>query len=864
MSEKEINNTNTTETTKKVFLSKAKIESIKIIFGLCAILFSLYVALALVSYFFTGGADQSLIEHLDLSTSDEIKVQIQNWTGYRGAKLSEFLIAKSFGVSCFIMDFFVARWGLKLMGFSKMNTFKLLCSCLFFTVWTSFLLSFMGLENSVFNLGGHCGKSEVNWVEAQIGMPGAFLLLTLTLMLYFLINGVSVMQMKDSVISFFHKLFRRKNIIPESPIDYNVNEKLSNADEIEQQAKTENINTSDENVFSTVISPIIENNTTENVTDISDSQSTNSKDFENDTVVSDKMNNFDDDNTDSPEESAKDEIAFTINNNNKQDDLVIATPVEDEEPTNVEEPAVDESTDTYQEIMEKYGPYDPTEELRDFEMPSIDLLTDYPVSSNTDESEQIENKDKIIQVLKNFNIDITSIVATIGPTITLYEVVPAPGIRISKIQSLAPDIALSLAAKGIRIIAPIPGKGTVGIEVPNKKPQIVSMRSVIASKAFQESKAELPVAFGRTITNDVFMVDLAKTPHLLVAGATGMGKSVGLNVLLTSLLYKKHPATMKLVMVDPKQVEFSIYERIEKHYLAKLPGEANAIITDTTKVVQTLTSLTTEMENRYSLLADVHLRNIKEYNERFIARRINPTKELPNGLTHHYLPYIVVIIDEYGDLLMTAGKEIETPIARIAQKARAVGIHMVIATQRPSVKIVTGTIKANFPARLAFRVASRIDSQTILDAPGAQELVGKGDMLYSTGGAENTRVQCAFVDTPEVEKINNFIGDQHGYPEAYRLPEYIDENNELVGAAEFDTKTLDPRLQEAAELVVNCQNGSTSNIQRTLEVGFNRAGRIMDQLQAIGVVGPVCGSKPREVLVQSLEDVAIIFTNLKK
>lgn len=865
MSEKD---TNTSDTTKKPLISKAKIESCKIVFGLCLILFSLYVGLALVSYFFTGGADQSLIEHLDLTTSDEIKIQIQNWTGYRGAKLSETLIAKTFGVPCFVMDYFVARWGLKLMGFFPLNCIKAFWSSLLFTLWASFTLSFLGLENSFFNFGGQIGKSEVNWIEAQIGMPGAFLLIVFTFILYFYIfKGMSVAQMKDKIIVVYNKIFQKKTE-GEIAIEDNVEGKeelIENTAETTANKDKENVAIAfavadTENKPETVVEV---DNVEEKETKVTEEVETNTDSEKVVEGVNLNESVIDSETIDTPEQKVPEtpEVLFTINNTVGEPENIDSNAENCEE---VPESIQEEATDVYQEIMDKYGPYDPTEDLPNFEMPSLDLLKDYPITNVTDEDEQNENKNKIIQVLKNFNIEITSIEATIGPTITLYEVVPAPGIRISKIQSLAPDIALSLAAKGIRIIAPIPGKGTVGIEVPNKKPQIVSMRSVIGSKAFQESKAELPVAFGRTITNDVFMVDLAKTPHLLVAGATGMGKSVGLNVLLTSLLYKKHPATMKLVMVDPKQVEFAIYERIEKHYLAKLPGDANAIITDTTKVVQTLTSLTTEMENRYSLLADVHLRNIKEYNERFISRRINPTKELPNGLVHHYLPYIVVIIDEYGDLLMTAGKEIETPIARIAQKARAVGIHMVIATQRPSVKIVTGTIKANFPARLAFRVASRIDSQTILDAPGAQELVGKGDMLYSTGGAENTRVQCAFVDTPEVEDINNFIGNQHGYPEAYRLPEYYDENNELVGAADFDAKTLDPRLQEAAELVVNCQNGSTSNIQRTLEVGFNRAGRIMDQLQAIGVVGPVCGSKPREVLVQSLDDIAIIFTNLKK
>lgn len=855
-----MNDKENNSTIKKTFFQK--MESMKIAVGLILLLFSFYMMLAMVSYFFTGGADQSLVEHLDLNTTDEIKAQIQNWTGYRGAKLSEYLIGKTFGIPCFIIAYFITRCGLKFMGFLNGKIFRLAIGTIFFTLWCSFLLSFIGAENSVFNFGGHCGKLEVAWVEAQVGVPGAFFLLFFAIVtfLYFF-KGMTLLEMKDKVVAFF-KSRRKTETVSESmepsPVkvdDSNIS--VSSTDETKQNKLSEK----ESGVVASQIS------------EVSDVKSVVEEPQQIKPKTEDEKLNFDKELEDKTADDGGDDLNIVLNEPSSEPIGEVAfqinAPVTDD--NNVQDEGEDDflttdgdaENDAYQEIMDRLGPYDPTAELCDFEMPSLDLLADYQTNIVLDEEEQKENKDRIVQVLRNFGIEISSVSATVGPTITLYEIVPAPGVRISKIQSLEKDIALSLAAKGIRIIAPIPGKGTIGIEVPNKKPQIVSMKSVLASAAFQESKAELPVAFGRTITNEVFMVDLAKTPHLLVAGATGMGKSVGLNVLLTSLLYKKHPATMKLVMVDPKQVEFSIYEKIEKHYLAKLPGDASAIITDTTKVVQTLTSLTTEMENRYSLLADVHLRNIKEYNAKFISRKINPAKELLNGLMHHYLPYIVVIIDEYGDLLMTAGKEIETPIARIAQKARAVGIHMVIATQRPSVKIVTGTIKANFPARLAFRVASRIDSQTILDAPGAQELVGKGDMLYSTGGAENTRVQCAFVDTPEVEDVNNFIGNQHGYPEAYRLPEFIDENGDVVGAVAVDTKSLDPRLREAAELVVNAQNGSTSNIQRTLEVGFNRAGRIMDQLEAIGVVGPVCGSKPRNVLVQDLLDLDIIFNNLK-
>lgn len=855
-----MNDKENNSTIKKTFFQK--MESMKIAVGLILLLFSFYMMLAMVSYFFTGGADQSLVEHLDLNTTDEIKAQIQNWTGYRGAKLSEYLIGKTFGIPCFIIAYFITRCGLKFMGFLNGKIFRLAIGTIFFTLWCSFLLSFIGAENSVFNFGGHCGKLEVAWVEAQVGVPGAFFLLFFAIVtfLYFF-KGMTLLEMKDKVVAFYKSRKKTENesesVDPSAVenVDKPVATVAPNADETKQKEQSEKESR-------VVASQTPEVPTVESVDDekqlITPNRDSEKMDLVEKGETAGEDGDDDQNNVDNEPSESVSEVAFQINAPVTDDSNVIDEGEDDFSPTDG-----DAENDAYQEIMDRLGPYDPTAELSDFEMPSLDLLADYQTNIVLDEEEQKENKDRIVQVLRNFGIEISSVSATVGPTITLYEIVPAPGVRISKIQSLEKDIALSLAAKGIRIIAPIPGKGTIGIEVPNKKPQIVSMKSVLASTAFQESKAELPVAFGRTITNEVFMVDLAKTPHLLVAGATGMGKSVGLNVLLTSLLYKKHPATMKLVMVDPKQVEFSIYEKIEKHYLAKLPGDASAIITDTTKVVQTLTSLTTEMENRYSLLADVHLRNIKEYNAKFISRKINPAKELPNGLMHHYLPYIVVIIDEYGDLLMTAGKEIETPIARIAQKARAVGIHMVIATQRPSVKIVTGTIKANFPARLAFRVASRIDSQTILDAPGAQELVGKGDMLYSTGGAENTRVQCAFVDTPEVEDVNNFIGNQHGYPEAYRLPEFVDENGDVVGAITVDTKSLDPRLREAAELVVNAQNGSTSNIQRTLEVGFNRAGRIMDQLEAIGVVGPVCGSKPRNVLVQELLDLDIIFNNLK-
>ena len=499
-------------------------------------------------------------------------------------------------------------------------------------------------------------------------------------------------------------------------------------------------------------------------------------------------------------------------------------------------------------------PYDPKLDLENYHYPTLDLLKKYDDDGKPyiDMAEQNANKKRIVDVLRNFGVEISSIKATVGPTITLYEITPAPGVRISRIRNLEDDIALSLSALGIRIIAPIPGKGTIGIEVPNAKPNIVSMESILNSKKFQETTMELPCALGKTITNEVFMFDLAKAPHLLVAGATGQGKSVGLNAIITSLLYKKHPSELKIVLVDPKKVEFSVYSSIEKHFLAKVPDDnADPIITDVTKVVRTLNSLCKEMDTRYDLLKIAQARNIKEYNKKFISRQLNPE----NG--HRFLPYIVVVIDEFGDLIMTAGKEVELPIARIAQLARAVGIHMIIATQRPTTNIITGTIKANFPSRIAFRVGAMIDSRTILDRPGAQQLIGRGDLLYLNGG-EPVRVQCAFVDTPEVERINTFISQQQGYTSAFELPEPDTADGDLGEAADVDMSHLDPMFEDAARLIVMNQSGSTSLIQRKFAIGYNRAGRLMDQLERAGVVGAAQGSKPREVLIQdevSLENI---------
>ena len=508
-------------------------------------------------------------------------------------------------------------------------------------------------------------------------------------------------------------------------------------------------------------------------------------------------------------------------------------------------------------LLEQFGTYDHTLELASYKYPTLDLLENYgsnKINVNADELEA--NKNKIVETLNHYNIEIDKIKATIGPTVTLYEIIPAPGVRISKIKNLEDDIALSLAALGIRIIAPMPGKGTIGIEVPNQNPEMVSMRSVLATEKYQNTTMDLPIALGKTISNEVFIADLAKMPHLLVAGATGQGKSVGINAILVSLLFKKHPSELKFVLVDPKKVELTLFRKIERHFLAKLPDEADAIITDTKKVVNTLNSLCIEMDERYDLLKDAQVRNIKEYNQKFTSRKISDPEK------HRYLPYIVLVIDEFADLMMTAGKEVEVPIARIAQLARAVGIHLVIATQRPSVNIITGTIKANFPSRLAFRVLSKIDSRTILDTGGADQLIGRGDMLLSTG-SDLIRLQCAFVDTPEVERISDFIGNQRGYPSAMYLPEYVGEG-EATNTKEYDPENRDPMFEDAARLIVLHQQGSTSLIQRKMKLGYNRAGRIIDQLEAAGIVGPFEGSKARDVLYPDEYSLERYLETLKK
>ncbi len=573
------------------------------------------------------------------------------------------------------------------------------------------------------------------------------------------------------------------------------------------------------------------------------------KDDESDEIEGDNLvNESDDFNT---ENLAHDEVhtKFEVDSNNLNKTHEKAEDVVMEISKNKEEATVD---DVSANLVKKYGEFDPTLELSGFRSPSLDQLKDYGSGSiQIDEKELESNKNTIIETLRNYKIEIAKIKANIGPTVTLYEIVPAAGIRISKIKNLEDDIALSLSALGIRIIAPIPGKGTVGIEVPNNNPTIVSMKSVVSSKKFQNAEMELPIAFGKTISNETFTVDLVKMPHLLMAGATGQGKSVGLNVILTSLLYKKHPSEVKFILVDPKKVELNIYSKIERHYLAKLPNSEESIITDNKKVIYTLNSLCIEMDNRYELLKNAMCRNIREYNQKYKSRKLNPD----NG--HRFLPYIVLVVDEFADLIMSAGKEVETPIARLAQLARAIGIHLIIATQRPSVNVITGIIKANFPARIAFRVTSKIDSRTILDVSGADQLIGRGDMLY-TQGNELVRIQCAFVDTPEVEKISEFIGVQKGYPDAHLLPEFSGEENEMGG---IDIEDRDELFEEAAKVIVVAQQGSASLIQRKLKLGYNRAGRIIDQMEAAGIVGPFEGSKARQVLIPDLNTLDQFLKN---
>ena len=764
----------------------------KQIIGLFLGLVCVFFFFSFVSYLFTWKLDQDKVEGANFISFVFSKQPfvINNWIGKLGAIVSHRFIYNGFGIMSFVFPFYLFLVSFKILtGNALLSLSKTLKISIVALVWGSIFFGYFFQSTNLF-MGGNFGYQLNQYLGDSIGRIGTFFLLLFS---FFAFTGAMFNTFLSTVYSKLVSMFPEK------------------------QEKTEVVEKSDDSKY----------------------------EVEMDTSDSDEMEVV----IPEIEKTIEPEVITVTNEDSSSVEMSTETPeilkTESSEELEIEVKTVEEDVLTDREINKKvkeFGEYDPELDLSSYKLPPIDLLETHGQTSGISiNKEELEaNKNKIVETLSNYKIEIDKIKATVGPTVTLYEVVPAPGVRISKIKNLEDDIALSLSALGIRIIAPIPGKGTIGIEVPNSNPQIVSMKALISSDKFQNSKFELPVALGKTISNETLIADLTKMPHLLMAGATGQGKSVGLNAILVSILYKKHPSQVKFVLVDPKKVELTLFNKIERHFLAKLPDEEEAIITDTTKVVATLNSLCIEMDNRYDLLKDAQVRNIKEYNAKFIQRKLNPEQG------HQYLPYIVLVIDEFADLIMTAGKEVETPIARIAQLARAIGIHLIVATQRPSVNVITGVIKANFPGRIAFRVTSKIDSRTILDTGGADQLIGRGDMIYSTG-SDIIRLQCGFVDTPEVEKICNFIGEQRAYPNALLLPEYIDETASTKGS--FDDEDRDDKFEEAARILVIHQQGSASLLQRKLKLGYNRAGRIIDQLESAGVVGPFEGSKARKVLI---------------
>lgn len=787
----------------------------KMLIGSLFMLFAIALFVAFISFFIHGQEDQSAV--LELSDRSE---PVNNWLGKFGAFLADFFIYKGFGAASFLFTkLFFLTGAFIALDISLKKLKNIWFWDLFFIVLLS--ISFGFFWASLPELGGTVGYEMNLFFQDYIGKIGTSLLLILGIVIY-LIFKIKISP--DSVKSFFEKNKREiKNDIDSiknsmSSSDYNLEEfAVKEEDETEEQ-EPELKSTSKFEIDKESLRPTIQNASEINL------EPNLKKTVSLDLAV--------------PENEPVKQIIPT------SDEAFVIEKA-------VEEDIVEENVAS--RLVADFGLFDPKLDLSNYKFPTLDMLKEYSNGGITINQEELEeNKNNIVETLRNYKIEIAQIKATVGPSVTLYEIVPEAGIRISKIKSLEDDIALSLSALGIRIIAPIPGKGTIGIEVPNKNPTMVSMKSVIGSAKFQEAEMELPVALGKTISNETFVVDLAKMPHLLMAGATGQGKSVGLNAVLTSLLYKKHPAEVKFVLVDPKKVELTLFNKIERHYLAKLPDSGDAIITDNTKVINTLNSLCVEMDNRYSLLKDAMVRNIKEYNDKFKSRKLNPE----NG--HRFLPYIVLVVDEFADLIMTAGKEVETPIARLAQLARAIGIHLIIATQRPSVNVITGLIKANFPARIAFRVTSKIDSRTILDTQGADQLIGRGDLLY-TNGNDVVRVQCAFIDTPEVEKITEFIGSQKAYPDAYLLPEFIGEESGIN--LDIDISERDSLFREAAEIIVTAQQGSASLLQRKLKLGYNRAGRLIDQLEAAGIVGPFEGSKARNVNFADLTSLDHFLNN---
>ncbi len=825
----------------------------KIIGSICLLL-TLFLFISFTSYLFTWQEDQDKVQQFGVRIFSTDDVRVNNLLGVLGAYVSHTLWYNGFGLASFLFCTVFFVLGVNLL-FGK-KVFKLLRNLKYVLVGLvvfSMTASFIA-KGASFSWGGAVGEYLNDWFEKWVGRIGTGALLFLTVFSYFIWRFNPVFKLPNWKFNLLDGKEEpmSKNLAADLPEETIQDESTHDEQAIDEEASDETLEELDENGM-----PISKNKLKSNGSSVSVIMPAPATELPNN-----PMNEFDivekeeliiEEELEEELEEAEDELIESIEETNTEEADEEELPVvhntksaetelelEIKETPEIEEEELAAIAATVGSLATKY---DVTLDLKNYKYPGLDLLETHGSEKIVHDPTELEtHKNQIIATLKNYDIAIQRIAATVGPTVTLYEIVPAPGVRISRIKNLEDDIALSLAALGIRIIAPIPGKGTIGIEVPNVRKTVVSMKTLLASEKFQNSNFSLPIAIGKKIDNDNFIVDLATMPHLLMAGATGQGKSVGLNAILVSLLYKKHPSQLKFVLVDPKKVELSLYRVIEKHFLAKLPGEEESIITDTKKVVYTLNALCIEMDNRYDLLKEAGCRNIKEYNEKFTARKLNPEKG------HQYLPFIVLVVDEFADLIMTAGKEVEMPIARLAQLARAIGIHLIIATQRPSVNIITGTIKANFPARIAFKVSSKIDSRTILDAGGAEQLIGKGDMLVSYNG-EITRLQCAFVDTPEVDAVCEFIGSQKGYPQAFLLPEYVDEK-EMEGR-DFDANDRDPLFEDAARLIVSSQMGSTSLIQRRMKLGYNRAGRLMDQLEAAGVVGPNQGSKAREVLFKT-------------
>jgi S-DNA-T family DNA segregation ATPase FtsK/SpoIIIE len=832
----------------------------RIFFGLTFILFSIVLAFSFISYLMNWKADQS-----QAGTMLDKGIKSSNIFGKLGDWFGNVFIFESIGIASFIIAFLFLVVGTMILKKKMFKPWKTIGHSLFFICWLPIFMGALTKGQGV--LGGVYGYQIMDYLNSIIGAVGLWTVLAASILLYFILEfnlRPSSIKAKLNKINE-NTIGKVKAMMPDSNEDFEADEEMK--EEVEDVAANVTVSDLTQQTSANPINKIKEQEPVSIPKQVSEVPLTT--DIE--TIVTPNHTSFENDHKEITQSAnlnlstkpavpmSTPEEAFDIRPSTPSS-VSTSAPVHEDIKFKVEIAPVidtlDDSDKKSQELIEMHGLYDHKLDLANFQMPPVDLLKDYgneEISINKEELE--ENKNKIVGLLKNFNVGIAEIKATIGPTVTLYEIVPEAGIRVAAIKKLQDDIALNLSALGIRIIAPMPGKGTIGIEVPRKNPTMVSMRSVIASQKFQNTDMDLPVVFGKTISNEVFMADLAKMPHLLMAGATGQGKSVGINAILTSLLYKKHPSELKFVMVDPKKVELSLYSKIERHYLAKLPDVDEAIITDTNKVINTLNSLCIEMDTRYDLLKNAFCKNLKEYNKKFAERKLNPE----NG--HRFLPYIVLVVDEFADLIMTAGKEVELPIARLAQLARAVGIHLIVATQRPSVNVITGMIKANFPARAAFRVISSVDSRTILDSTGADQLIGKGDMLYFNGN-EILRLQCAFVDTPEVERLAEYIGEQKGYASAFLLPEYVSEDStSSVGA--FDPNEKDALFEEAARIIVSTQQGSTSMLQRQLKLGYNRAGRIMDQLEASGIVGGFNGAKAREVIISDLHSLEQFLEDLR-